>query len=170
MSQPEKGSLHVIGPDDGVSYWQPNPSRGYATVKLSPDNSPYNHFSSGIQVLEPGASVREHGHQRADEMLFVYRGRGHAMLDGERHEIEEGSLLMLGRYRLHEIVNDGDEQMKILWVIFPPGLEHWFEAIGKPRTPGDPLPEPFDRPDDVAEIQKAQRFVNPPAKTSDAAE
>ena len=80
-----------------------------------------------------------------------------------RHELEEGSMLMLGRYRLHKIVNDGDEQMKMLWVIFPPGLENWFEAIGKPRTPGDPLPEPFDRPDDVAEIQKAQRFVNPPA-------
>lgn len=71
--------------------------------------------------------------------------------------------MMLGRYRLHKIVNDGDSQMKIFWVIFPPGLEHWFEAIGKSRQPGDKLPEPFERPDDIGEIRKAQRFVDPPA-------
>lgn len=163
MPQPDKGPLHVIGPEEGASFWQPDPSRGYATVKLSPDNTPYNTFSSGIQVLEPGAHVREHGHRRADEMLFVYRGRGHAILDGKRCALEEGSLMMLGRYRLHKIVNDGERQMKILWVIFPPGLENWFEAIGKPRRPGEKPPEPFERPADVGDIMKAQNFVKPPA-------
>ena len=162
MTEPEKGSLHVIGPEEGTSFWQPNPSRGYATVKLSPDNAPYNTFSAGIQVLEPGAHIREHGHERSDEMLFVYEGTGHAILDGERHELTPGCMMMLGRRRIHKVTNDGTTQMRILWVMFPPGLEHWFEAIGKPRQPGDPLPAPFDRPDDVADIQKAQRFVNPP--------
>lgn len=162
MTVPEKGALQVIAPEEGRSYWQPDPSRGFVTVKLSPESAPYNHFSAGIQVLEAGAHVREHGHERADEMLFVYEGRGHAILDGERHELEPGAMMMLGRGRMHKIVNDGPGQMRIMWVIFPPGLEDWFAAIGRPREPGDAMPEPFERPDDVADIQKAMRFVNPP--------
>jgi len=36
-----------------------------------------------------------------------------------------------------------------------PDLTRWQGS----RGPGEPLPEPFDRPDDVAEIRQAQRFV-----------
>jgi hypothetical protein len=44
----------------------------------------------------------------------------------------------------------------------PPALEDWFPAIGRPRTPGEPMPEPFDRPDNVSDVQAKLRFV--PAK------
>jgi len=49
----------------------------------------------------------------------------------------------------HEIVNDGPEELVMLWVITPPGLENFFEAIGRPRQPGEPAPAPFARPADV---------------------
>ena len=162
----EKGPAVVIGPEDGESYWQPLPSTGYATVKLSPHSFPSNLYSAGIQVLEPGAHVREHAHQRNEEMLFVYEGRGRAIVDGVEHTIEPGSMVMVGRYVQHKIVNEGDTPMKMLWVIFPPGLENWFAAIGRPRAPGDPLPTPFERPHDVAEVQRQQFFV-PPDKPVD---
>ena len=42
----------------------------------------------------------------------------------------------------------------MLWVITPPGLEHFFEAIGRPRSPGDPAPAPFERPTDVVAIER----------------
>ena len=48
-----------------------------------------------------------------------------------------------------------------MWVIFPPGLEDWFSAIGKLRIPGEAPPEPFERPKDIATIQDQQRFVSP---------
>ena len=54
MGNQSKGPAIVLGPEDGKSYWQPQPSRGYSTVKLSPENSPFDIFTSGIQVLEPG--------------------------------------------------------------------------------------------------------------------
>jgi len=76
----------VVGPDDGASLWQPLPSRGYVTVKLEPDTMPYDTFSSGIQVLPPGCSVREHGHKQNHELIFVYEGRGTCTIDGVTHE------------------------------------------------------------------------------------
>ena len=55
-----KGSKFVLQPDDGVSYWQPKPANGYATVKVNPENCSSNQVTMGIQVVAPGGHVREH--------------------------------------------------------------------------------------------------------------
>ena len=67
--------------------------------------------------------------------------------------------VMIGRGLLHKVVNTGQEPMRLLWLISPPGLEDWFRAIGRPRQPGEPLPPPFERPANVAAIQAQQRFI-----------
>jgi hypothetical protein len=43
----------------------------------------------------------------------------------------------------------------MLWVITPPGLEAFFEAIGRRRTRGEAAPAPFARPGDVVAIERA---------------
>jgi quercetin dioxygenase-like cupin family protein len=159
MTQPSKGPAIVIGPEEGRSFWQPQPSTGYATVKLSPFNTPFNNFSAGIQVLEPGASVRDHAHQRNDELLFVYEGTAKAIVDGATHELAPGSMMLMGRFVRHEVLNTGATPMKMMWIIFPPGLECWFETIGQPRRPGEAPPAPFQRPADVADMQEKLWFV-----------
>ena len=50
-----KGTAMVLGPEEGESFWQPLPSTGYVINKFNPYNSPYDSFSTGLQVLEPGA-------------------------------------------------------------------------------------------------------------------
>lgn len=161
MNQYTKGEALVIEPEAGESYWQPIPSTGYITSKVTPYNSPYDSFAAGIQVLEPGASVRMHAHERSHELIFVYEGEGYADVDGARHELAQGSMMVMGRRVHHYVENTGDGQLKMMWVIFPPGLEDWFSAIGKPRISGEEPPAPFKRPPDVAHIQDRQRFVRP---------
>ena len=156
-----KGTAIVMGPEEGVGYWQPKPSTGHIIAKVTPETGPYDDFSTGIQVLEPGAAIREHGHQRQHELLFVYQGTGHAIIDGERHELKPETLIVVGRRVLHYLENEGDDQMRILWVIFPPGLEDWFKAIGVPRQPGETDAPVFERPEDVKDIQDRMRFVRP---------
>ena len=56
------------------------PSTGFVTNKINPYNSPYDSFSTGIQVLEPGAHIRRHAHERQHELLFCYAGHGRAAL------------------------------------------------------------------------------------------
>lgn len=151
----------VIGPEEGESIWQPEPSRGHVTVNLTPENTPYDGFSSGIQVLPPGCAVREHGHLQNHELLFFYEGTGRCEIEDETYDIVPGTTVIFGRHARHLLENTGDVDMKLFWVFFPPGLEDWFRAIGRPRTPGEPMPEEFSRPDDVQDILKAMKFVPP---------
>lgn len=151
----------VIQPDEATSYWQPLPSSGYVTVSLSPANTPYDSFSAGTQVLPPGRHVREHGHRQNHELVFIYEGEGRCEIEGVVHPLRAGTTVLFGRYARHIIENTGSVDMKLHWVFFPPGLEDWFAAIGRRRRPGEPMPEPFQRPDDVAAIQEQMRFVPP---------
>ena len=77
MSDPSTNAWWaVVGPDEGESQWQPLPSRGYVTLKLTPETTPYDTFTSGIQVLPPGCHVREHGHRQNHELIFIHEGTG----------------------------------------------------------------------------------------------
>ena len=135
-----KGAVVVLGPDEGESFWQPLPSRGYIVNKLTPYNTPYDSFSLGIQVLEPGAHIRRHAHERQHEVLFCYAGEGWAEVDGQRHEVRPETTLLIGRAAWHTVQNTGSGQMRLLWMIAPAGLEDWFRAIGRPRRPGEAMP------------------------------
>jgi mannose-6-phosphate isomerase-like protein (cupin superfamily) len=157
----------VVQPEEARSYWQPLPSSGYVTVSLSPTTTPYDTFSAGTQVLPPGRHVREHGHRQNHELVFIYEGEGRCEIEGVVHPLRPGTTVLFGRYARHIIENTGSTDMKLHWVFFPPGLEDWFAAIGRPRQPGDPMPEPFDRPAHVAAIQEQMRFV-PPRSTGPA--
>ena len=54
MTNHAKGTALVLGPEEGESFWQPLPSTGYVINKFNPYNSPYDTFSTGLQVLESG--------------------------------------------------------------------------------------------------------------------
>lgn len=172
MSQPEKTVQNpithpwwaVIGPEDGESLWQPMPSRGYVTLKLTPDEMPHDTFTSGIQVLPPGCHVREHGHKQNHELIFIHQGTGRVEIEGQNYPVEPGATVLFGRYSRHIIENTGDVDMKLFWVFMPPGLEHWFRAIGRKRDPQSPMPEPFDRPQNVEEVMEQMRFVPPASR------
>ena len=151
----------ISGPDDGRSLWQPLPSRGYVTIKFTPGNTPYEDFSAGTQMLPPGCHIRDHGHQQNHELVFVYEGTGSVTIDGVTTPLAPGSAVLFVRNTIHRIDNTGDRDMKLFWVYMPPGLEDWFNAIGRPRRPGEPMPDPFPRPDDVAEVQRRMRFLPP---------
>jgi mannose-6-phosphate isomerase-like protein (cupin superfamily) len=159
MTEFSKGFSMVLGPDDGESFWQPMPAIGYATNKVTPYNSPHDLFSMGIQVLEPGAHIRRHGHERAHEVLFCYAGTGEADIDGKRYDVAPETLMLIGRGAIHKISNTGKVQMRLLWGIWPAGLEDWFSDIGRPRRPGEPMPPPFQRPHNIDQIEAMARLT-----------
>ena len=161
MNDHSKGVVIALGPEQGDSFWQPQPSTGYVINKINPYNSPYDTFSTGLQVLEPGAHIRRHAHERNHELLFCYRGTGQADIEGKLYEIEPETMILVGRGLQHKVSNTGAGEMRLLWLIAPAGLEDWFRAIGRPRQRGEPRPAPFDRPPNVEAIQAQQRFVRP---------
>ena len=145
----------VVQPDEGPSYWQPVPANGHADPKLTPDRTGYPALAMGYQTIAPRGRVREHSHGDQVELQICFRGRGHVMVDGVRHPLVPGTACFLGYDVKHEILNEGDDELVMLWVVSPPGLEKFFAAIGRPRQPGEPAPAPFDRPTDVVAIERA---------------
>jgi quercetin dioxygenase-like cupin family protein len=150
-----RGRAVVVQPGAGPSYWQPVPANGHADPALFPANTGFGTLAMGYQTIAPQSRVREHSHGDQVELQICFRGRGYVKVDGVRHDLQPGTACMLGYDVKHEIVNDTDDDLVMLWVITPPGLEDFFRAIGRPRTAGEPAPEPFERPADVVAIERA---------------
>jgi quercetin dioxygenase-like cupin family protein len=149
-----RGHAVVVQPDDGPSYWQPVPASGHADPRLVPANTRFDGLSMGYQTIAPGGRVREHSHGGQVEIQVCVRGHGRVLVDGVSHPLQPGTACFLGYDVKHEIVNEGDAELQMLWVVAPPGLEHFFAAIGRPRRPGETAPPPFERPADVVAIER----------------
>jgi quercetin dioxygenase-like cupin family protein len=152
---PARGHAVVLQPDEGPSYWQPVPANGHADPKLVPAVTRYEGLSMGYQSIAPGGRIREHSHGDQVELQICFRGRGRVVVDGASHPLVPGTACFLGYDVKHEIWNEGEEELVMLWVVAPPGLEHFFRAIGRPRSPGEPAPPPFPRPADVVAIERS---------------
>ncbi|ORE90319.1 cupin [Stappia sp. 22II-S9-Z10] len=151
--------VHVSGPRERESYWQPVPANGYIDVALAPHivgmKSP---FAMGTQNVAPGGYVREHTHEENEEAIFVIEGTGRAVIDGAAHQMEPGTTIFLPMGVRHMFINDGPTDLRWVWLILPNGLEDFFRLIGRPRSQGDRVPSNFPRPDNVLEIERATVF------------
>ncbi|WP_332693245.1 cupin domain-containing protein [Bosea sp. (in: a-proteobacteria)] len=153
------GKIRVLGPQEGESFWQPVPANGFVRNLFSDRSiASSNRFAMGTQTVAPRSFIREHTHDRNEEIIFVVRGRGIARMDGVDHPLEEGSCVFIGHDRKHHFLNPHDEPLTFLWLFMPGGLDEFFAQIGRPRRPGEPEPEPFPRPADVAEIEARTVF------------
>jgi quercetin dioxygenase-like cupin family protein len=150
-----RGRATVIQPSEGHSFWQPVPANGHADPKLTPANTRYDALSMGYQTIAPHSRVREHSHGEQIELQICFRGRGRVVVDGVSHPLVPGTACFLGYDVKHEIINETDEELVMLWLVSPAGLENFFKAIGRPRTAGEPAPLPFERPENVVEIERA---------------
>lgn len=155
-----RGMVVVVQPDEGESWWQPVPANGYCEARVSPRNVPGVSWATGTQTVDPGCHIREHQHPEHDEILHYFEGEGLAVIDGVEYPIRKGTTIYVGPNRRHKFINTGAGPMSFFWFMIPGGLEDFFEAIGRPRKPGEPAPEPFARPENVLEIEKATVFSN----------
>jgi quercetin dioxygenase-like cupin family protein len=150
-----RGRAVVMQPEDGPSYWQPVPANGHADPKLYPARTGFAGHSMGFQTIAPGSRVREHSHGDQVELQICFRGKGRVVVDGQTHPLVPGTACFLGYDVKHELINEStQDDLVMLWVITPPGLETFFEAIGRPRELGAPAPAPFERPTDVIAIER----------------
>jgi mannose-6-phosphate isomerase-like protein (cupin superfamily) len=150
-----RGHAVVVQPDEGPSYWQPVPASGHADPKLYPACTGFAGHSLGFQTIAPGGRVREHSHREQVELQICFRGKGRVVVDGRSHPLVPGTACFLGYDVKHELINESsEEELVMLWVISPPGLEDFFGTIGRPRRAGEAPPAPFERPADVIAIER----------------
>ena len=72
-----------------------------------------------FQIRE-GAQMGAHSHKTHDEILYIKKGRGVLILDGSRHIVKEGMVVMIPRKSVHKYLNTGKETNIAVSMFSPP--------------------------------------------------
>ena len=55
--------------------------------------------------------------------MYIISGRGEAVIDDIKSKIYPDMLISVPKGVMHQLINTGDESLKLLWVYSPPGPE-----------------------------------------------
>lgn len=150
-----RGPGYVLAPHDGDSFWQADPTPGYVTCKLQSAQMPVHYFSVATQLLEPGAYVREHGHERACEMLIAVQGKAAIRIDGsDELDFSVGAAILAGPKSLHTFRNCGPGDFIVFAIATPSEIEAGLRATGVRRIAGEPRPASIPRNPETGRVLK----------------
>lgn len=97
-------------------------------VKASPLRQNSSKIVMGTAALPPGFMTRSHSHE-AEEVAVILSGSGAVDIDGVRHPVAAGTVLLTPSNAVHVTHADaGGPPLVILWFYAPPGSEaRWVE-------------------------------------------
>lgn len=99
------------------------PYRRTLKVLLSPVlHKELKSISAGLTILPPGGRSDETDHKEG-EMFYVISGKGLIRVGDEQAELTAGTAVWVPPNVFHYLLNNGNETLKILWVLNPPGRE-----------------------------------------------
>jgi quercetin dioxygenase-like cupin family protein len=107
---------------------------GNILIKVDPSTGSGN-LALGTQQVPAGAGIPIHRHVEMDEAIHVLNGSGTVTLNDVRHPFERGGTIFIPRTVWHGFANP-DEELLLLWIVAPAGLEGFFRATCNP--PGVP--------------------------------
>ena len=92
-------------------------------VLLSPSlQEGLTEIAVGYSIVPPGSHSDLTGHVEG-ELFYVVSGEGKLLVDGETADLHPTSTVWAPSNKVHQIINDSDQELKILWVLCPPGRE-----------------------------------------------
>ena len=87
----------------------------FRTVLFTGDKS-----QLAIMSLGPGEGIGEEVHDDVDQLLYLVKGSGVAVIDGKEVGLEKGAIFCVPKGTRHNVKNLGDEPMKLFTVYAPP--------------------------------------------------
>ena len=89
----------------------------------------------GAQSLLPGAEIPVHRHLHQEEVLFVHKGQGRAVLEGRVMTIVPGMMVHVPPMAWHALRNTGTGLLQLTWTSAPPGIEEFFRELSRLTSP-----------------------------------
>jgi quercetin dioxygenase-like cupin family protein len=117
----------VIPTNKGTTYYQRAYERGVDGVVGPWECVDY-------MTIPAGTQFGVHIHDGSEEMYFILKGRGVALLDSEEHPVGPGDFLMLRNGGAHGLRNDGPEDIELLCVCVYLGESHRLIPVWDPPT------------------------------------
>ena len=95
-----------------------------------------------VMSLNPGEDIGEEVHE-LDQFIRVESGKGKSILDGEEHDLSDGSVVVIPQGTRHNIINTSpDQSMKLYTLYAPPN--HQDGTIHKTKAEAEAAEEHFD--------------------------
>jgi len=76
--------------------------------------------SAYLFQMSEGSEMDTHSHKTHDEILYIKEGSGILALEGVRHVVKEGMLVMIPRQTVHKYMNTGKETSITISMFSPP--------------------------------------------------
>ena len=83
-----------------------------------------------LMSLKPGEEIGMETH-RADQTTYFVDGKGQAIVDGAKATVTDNHMIVIPQGAEHNIVNTGDEPLKLFSVYAPPAEPHGIAARTK---------------------------------------
>ncbi len=78
------------------------------------------HSQLVVMTLQPGEEIGTETHDDRDQFIRVEAGTGEAILDGERHPLQDGSAVVVPAGTEHNVVNTSPAEPLRLYTIYTP--------------------------------------------------
>lgn len=96
---------------------------------IEPNTHNDTQFAMGLEEIDPHSEIPMHSHSQAEEIIFVFGGKGKAYIGEEVKDLTPGSVIYLPPNVEHRFVNTGNEPLWITWTLSPPGFEEQIRKI-----------------------------------------
>ena len=73
-----------------------------------------------LMTLRPGEDIGLETHEGHDQFIRVEAGTGYVELDGERHELHDGSVVVIPSGAKHNVVNSSQRDALRLYTLYSP--------------------------------------------------
>ncbi|MBI4636540.1 MAG: cupin domain-containing protein [Candidatus Rokubacteria bacterium] len=102
-------------------------------IMVEPATAGSEHLAMGTESVDPGSQIPLHVHPDAEEILFVYEGRGRARVGEEVVDVGPETAIFVPKGAPHGFVNTGGAHVHLTWTFSPPGEHENFrdEAVWK---------------------------------------
>ncbi|MPZ21375.1 MAG: cupin domain-containing protein [Luteitalea sp.] len=87
---------------------------------VSDDSLSAEHCSVCVIRVAPGEKVRPaHSHPNGEEVIYIIRGSGRVLVDGEVQTVAAGTAVLFPRGAVHMLHNTASEEMKVVCFFAP---------------------------------------------------
>jgi mannose-6-phosphate isomerase-like protein (cupin superfamily) len=95
-----------------------------------------------LMAIQPGEEIGEEVHDDRDQFFRVEKGAGEVWIDGNRSKVEGDDAIIVPAGARHNIVNTGDEPLRLYTLYAPP--EHRDRTRHVTKADADAAEEHFD--------------------------
>ena len=86
-------------------------------------------------ALAPGEEIGTEVHLNVDQLLYVVKGQGVAVLGDAERSFDKGAVFCVPAGTTHNVINTGDEPLKLFTVYSPP--QHAPETVHHTKSDAD---------------------------------